>query len=313
MAVLTRKRSGFTLIELLVVIAIIGILIALLLPAVQSARESARMMQCAAKLKQIGLAVDVFHDTYEKYPPARYRDDYPSWFVLILPFLEGAGEFDIWDTSKPYYHRANAVARTKPNPMYHCPTRRSGGDLSDATTDGDSDNNSPPYFPGVVGDYGGCAGNNTRTKYGSPPYWQPDANGMIISGPSYYSGTAWVDGKTVWDSSVAKRNVSDGLSNTLLAGEKHIREGRLGKFPDDGSIYNGDNLVNFCRVARDPQHPIAKGPQHRIEHVFGSWHPSACNFVFGDGRVQSISIQVNLTILERLAVRNDGMVVPAEY
>ena len=136
-----RVSSGFTLVELLVVIAIIGILIALLLPAVQSAREAARMMQCAAKLKQIGLAVDVFHETYEKYPPARYRDDYPSWFVLILPFLEGAGEFAIWDTSRPYYHPANAVARTLPNPMYHCPTRRSGKSKSGA---------SPPGSPRVT-------------------------------------------------------------------------------------------------------------------------------------------------------------------
>jgi prepilin-type N-terminal cleavage/methylation domain-containing protein/prepilin-type processing-associated H-X9-DG protein len=328
---LPRKRSGFTLIELLVVIAIIGILIALLLPAVQAARESARMLKCSTNLKQLGLAVDVFHETYEKYPPARYRDDYPSWLVLILPFLEATGEFDMWDLTKPYYHPANAMARIRPNPMYHCPTRRYVNDMSNAATDGDSDNNNPPYLPGVVGDYGGCAGNDVKQRIGAnPSYWQKDANGMIISGSTFGGDSGQSDSSRLWDSEITKRSVSDGLSNTLLAGEKHIRQNRLGKFPDDGSIYNGDNVVNFCRAANDGKewappdrpesgeqrnrfHPLAKGPEHSILDVFGSWHPSACNFVFADGRVQSISTSVNLTILEKLAVRNDSQVIPPEF
>ncbi len=87
---LRRQNEAFTLVELLVVIAIIGILIAMLLPAVNSAREAARRTQCSNNLKQIGLAVQSFHGAHKKVPPARYRDDYPSWFVLIMPFLEEA-------------------------------------------------------------------------------------------------------------------------------------------------------------------------------------------------------------------------------
>ncbi len=306
MVVAARKSGGFTLIELLVVIAIIGILIALLLPAVQSARESARMLHCATNLKQLGLALDVFHDTYEVYPPSRFRDDYPSWLVLVLPFLEGASEYDIWDVTKPYYHRANAAARTKPNPMYHCPTRRGNDNLSNLTTRGDSDNNNPPYMPGVVGDYGGCSGNGRRD------YWQPRANGIIIVGPSFGTPPP-PPGKRIWASSVSKKNVKDGLSNTLLAGEKHVWKERLAQHPYDVSIYNGDNAFNFARVG-GPRFPIAKGADDvSSPDVFGSWHPSVCNFVFADGRVQPLSTTVNVVVYGRLAVRNDGETIPAGY
>ena len=88
--------KAFTLVELLVVIAIIGILIGMLLPAVNAAREAARRTQCSNNLKQIGLAVQTFHSAHEKIPPARYLDDYPSWFVLIMPFLEEGSKLDLW-------------------------------------------------------------------------------------------------------------------------------------------------------------------------------------------------------------------------
>src|SRR6266478_4077273 len=83
-----RKRSAFTLIELLVVIAIIAILIALLVPAVQKVREASQRLQCQNNLKQIALACQNFHDTYRWLPPSRPADDYVTWAVLILPYIE---------------------------------------------------------------------------------------------------------------------------------------------------------------------------------------------------------------------------------
>src|SRR5213595_1025276 len=97
-----RPRYGFTLVELLVVIAIIGVLVSLLLPAVQAAREAARRSQCQNHLKQVGLGVHGFEDIYKSLPHSRYDDRY-TWAVEILPFLEQKALFEQWDLTKRYY------------------------------------------------------------------------------------------------------------------------------------------------------------------------------------------------------------------
>jgi type II secretory pathway pseudopilin PulG len=84
-------------VELLVVIAIIGILVALLLPAIQAAREAARRTQCVNNLKQYGIALHNFHDAHEVVPPARWNGGSPSWLALLMPFMEGQNEFDLWN------------------------------------------------------------------------------------------------------------------------------------------------------------------------------------------------------------------------
>src|SRR6476469_182788 len=100
------KRSAFTLVKLLVVIAIIGVLVALLLPAVQAAREAARRMQCSNHLKQIGLALQNYHDTFGSLPPAYLADSQGkpihSWRVLILPFLENTTLYDRYSFDEPW-------------------------------------------------------------------------------------------------------------------------------------------------------------------------------------------------------------------
>src|SRR4051812_38984198 len=96
------QRFGFTLIELLVVIAIIAILIALLVPAVQKVREAAARTKCMNNLKQIGLGIHNYHDTFRRLPPDRIVNDWPTWAVLILPYIEQADLFKQWDLTKRY-------------------------------------------------------------------------------------------------------------------------------------------------------------------------------------------------------------------
>src|SRR5262245_27093757 len=97
------RRDGFTLVELLVVIAIIGVLVALLLPAVQAARESARRMQCANHLKQIGLACTNFENQYKGLPPLRLADNWATWAAMILPSMEQSNVITLWDLKKRYF------------------------------------------------------------------------------------------------------------------------------------------------------------------------------------------------------------------
>ncbi len=137
----TKRAGGFTLVELLVVIAIIGVLIALLLPAIQSARESARRTQCTNHMKQIGIAVHTFHDTDKFLPPVCVGSDRATFFTLILPFIEQQALYDTWAavtdgfgrnvsiTSATAWHSTFNTNETFKKgicsiPIYYCPTRR---------------------------------------------------------------------------------------------------------------------------------------------------------------------------------------------
>jgi prepilin-type N-terminal cleavage/methylation domain-containing protein len=119
------RRTAFTLVELLVVIAIIGILIALLLPAVQSARESARRAQCANNLRQIGIAVHNYHDVKKWLPPVRISGGagYATFFVLIMPYIEQENIQELWDLNRTYAQQTVAAQQAHVK-SYYCPTRR---------------------------------------------------------------------------------------------------------------------------------------------------------------------------------------------
>ena len=149
-----RLRRGFTLVELLVVIAIIGILVALLLPAVQSAREAARRTQCVNNLKQLGLAAHNFHDTQGALPPNRLANNsadltkwnWVTWGVILLPYIEQQNYYDQWDVTIPYENHAEAVTK-RAVATYYCPSRRQPGI--------DFSNDKPA---GGLTDYAACAG-----------------------------------------------------------------------------------------------------------------------------------------------------------
>ncbi|HJQ78426.1 MAG TPA: DUF1559 domain-containing protein, partial [Lacipirellulaceae bacterium] len=117
-------RRGFTLVELLVVIAIIGILVALLLPAIQAAREAARRAQCSNNLKQIGIAVHNYHDTRRTLPPMRVADHQQTWLALILPHLEEQQVGDLWDEKLGCFYDQKLELRTANINGYYCPSQQ---------------------------------------------------------------------------------------------------------------------------------------------------------------------------------------------
>jgi prepilin-type processing-associated H-X9-DG protein len=308
-------------VELLVVIAIIGILVALLLPAVQAARESARRSSCTNNVRQIALAVHHFHDTYKVLPPSRYLDFHPTWFALIMPFMEEANAHELWDFHRPFFHVSNRSAREIDVPIFRCPSRESP--VLASSSYGDSGNT---RIQGAAGDYAGNAGNN----HGAVPayvsrYWARGANGVIVSGPTFDNPDN-PPGPLNWESAVSFERITDGLSQTFLLGEKHVPAGAAER---QGSLYDGDNQPNSARVAGRAI-PIANGPSdttlcHTIAgcngsanseclcDAFGSVHPGICHFSFVDGHVEPIPVSADVNVIDAMAVRDDGTVIDRNF
>ena len=118
----TKPRRAFTLVELLVVIAIIGTLVALLLPAIQAAREAARRAQCTNHLKQIGLAIHNFADVRKAIPPSRVPCYSGTWYTQLWPYVEQGAVAALWNNALMYHQQAEAVIQTQV-PIYYCPSR----------------------------------------------------------------------------------------------------------------------------------------------------------------------------------------------
>jgi prepilin-type N-terminal cleavage/methylation domain-containing protein len=302
----SMKRPGFTLIELLVVIAIIGVLIALLLPAVQKVREAANRTQCANNLKQIGLAFHNFHDTFAQLPCSRIHQDadggWATWCVQILPFVEQQTVFQKWDLTRNYFSQASQEQVT-PVKLYFCPTRRSPQDLS---VNNPEDTCRGVFYPGALTDYACSSGD--RRSYGG--YLDDKtANGAIIVGDAkLVRGVV-----TTWRSRTSLMSLSDGTSNTILVGEKDVRPSSFGQALGDFAAYNGGRDVprNVARCG-GPGFPIATDPLSNVEpeRTFGSYHPGICQFVMGDGSVRSLGVDLSPDILRLLVVRNDGLPIP---
>jgi prepilin-type N-terminal cleavage/methylation domain-containing protein len=301
---LLRAKHGFTLVELLVVIAIIGILIALLLPAVQAAREASRRSQCQNHLKQVVLAVHNFHDTHNEVPAARWRNRFQSWMALIAPFMEAGAEFELWDFEQEYYHNNNRQARTSLIPIYFCPSRRTlGGEGMLAPHDATGFRN---VVQGATGDYGGNAGEYFDSV--------KDTGGIFMTDKRFEQSPLKPK------SYVSFQDITDGLSKTFMVGEKQFPRSQMAvdihnQIVGDASIYNGDYLQNFCRVASHI-YPPASHPEYgercQSENkecdwqvVFGSAHPDVLQFGLCDGSVHAVPRNIDLEIYLRLTVRND--------
>jgi prepilin-type N-terminal cleavage/methylation domain-containing protein len=291
-------RHGFTLVELLVVIAIIALLIGLLMPAVQRVREAANRIKCGNNLKQIGIAMHMYHDNYRTLPTSRLSDFHATWAVLIMPYIEQDNLYKQWVLPNTYYSQT-AVARLTPVPIYFCPSRRTHQTPPVASIMGDQDDDTGPTLgpltPGALGDYGACTG--TDNCDGADCIGA--INGAFRVGFNQF-------GQTIGP--IGFKDITDGLSNTIIVGEKHVILGSFGKGLLDCSLYNGDYWTCSTRSA-GPNFPLAQSYNDQVIG-FGSYHPTLCQFVLGDASVRPIQNSTDPKILALLANISDGQPIP---
>jgi prepilin-type N-terminal cleavage/methylation domain-containing protein len=324
------RRPGFTLVELLVVIAIVGVLVALLLPAVQAAREAARRSQCVSNLRQIGVAVLLLHDATEQYPPARieYRQgDLPSricggleptWFAYVLPMLEEAAAADRWRLLGPFSDHDEATRHYAPA-VFACPSRgliqTSKQEVRNVTLPCDCGG---PIGDGPTGAAAHYAANHGDLSPGvtatsSDFYWGGRGTGTIVSVRARCGGY-WPPYPVALHDRVRDRHVSDGLSKTALVGEMHVPPGEEGIVPDNGPMYDGQMLPSSARVggpgaalAASPDDPAAPWLFDRhASYGFGSAHPGGVSFALADGAVQTLDTETDPATLGMLCNRADG-------
>jgi prepilin-type processing-associated H-X9-DG protein len=274
-------------------------------------------MSCQNNLKQIGLGTHNYHETLGFLPPSRINNEYVTWAVLILPYLEQNSLYEQFDIRRKYVNQPSAAVRTGLK-IYNCPSRRTA---STFTIGNSIDKNNP----GVAGDYAGCSG--TRSGYaaeldGFDPaniFTPTAADGAIImaTGGSISSGQI-----TGWIHRVKLTDINDGTHQTFMFGEKHVPRTHLNNDIGDGCIYNGDLHRSPTRCAGNTVasasptrvYDLGNGPEDLAggtewsQRVFGSWHTGVCHFVMCDGHVISLRTTISPDILQRLAARADGKI-----
>jgi prepilin-type processing-associated H-X9-DG protein/prepilin-type N-terminal cleavage/methylation domain-containing protein len=301
----TGRGSAFTLIELLVVISIIGLLIALLLPAVQAAREAARRAQCVNNLKQVGLALQNYHGSFLTLPPGYISNFDPSgndtgpgwgWAAMILPQVEQGPLFDAINFNVPIESPSNQTTRLNLVAGFLCP--------SDPV---------PPSWLATMRDASGIPTQSICQV--------ATANYVGVYGTS----DPGIDGDGVLfrDSNIGLRDVTDGTSQTLAVGE---RSQNLGQSSWVGSVTNAvlfpvdNDGIGYPRAESAPGIVLGHaggrfGPGNPGGEVnqFYSRHPGGVNFLFADGHVSFLKTTLTNTTFRALATRAGGEAVSGDY
>ena len=327
--VILRSKKGFTLVELLVVIAIIGILVALLLPAIQAAREAARRTQCVNNVKQIGIAVQNYHDTRRHLPPMRVADGNLTFMALILDYMEESAVRGLWDKNIGTYgcfYDQSYEARTATVDAYFCPSQshearailipiRPGDGHSHPRADPEATGVYQGYY-GSLSDYQPVAGSTCSLEddFGVTRTWDSfdgfeSSTAHLVDGPvpqiNRETGLKKVDDRVIgWEGATSLKSITDGTSQTLLFGE-------VGKFRSETvHAFNGDhasytwigNRMPFCQKCD-------LGRDDGGDNGFGGNHPGVVIFGMCDAHVQAISREVDLNVMDRMATRAGGELV----
>ncbi len=308
---MSKRQKGFTLVELLVVIAIIGILIALLLPAVQAAREAARRVNCTNNLKQIGLALHIYHDSAGHMPAGWIGINTVNsptgwgWAAAILPNMEQASfAEDTLYKALPIGHADNEVARKAVFANFRCPSDK-GKDTSDihGLTVGTSN------YVGVFGGYDPTSSTSGAT-YGSLSLALTNA---VTSGAQ-----AKGNGAFYHNSRVSFRDMRDGTSNTLVVGERATIEVPNSSTSEvyystwvgyvDGGASSADvqNVARCLGVALTSPNPEPDTNNNYFRQEFSSPHAGVAQFLIGDGSVRTVNDEVEQSIYRAICTVNEG-------
>ena len=316
-----RPLHGFTLVELLVVITIIGILIALLLPAVQAAREAARRMQCSNNVKQIGLAIHNYHAMLNAFPIGAREGPYLSsprnhgrtgtnWKASILAFLEQTPltESLNWETGMfAWDWYGNEILKGLVVPGYNCP--------------------SSPFDPLIAVDRGSCEAElGQKHDYVGIAGAYPDPAGrsnVVCSGSMY--GYYCRNGLLPPVESKAMRDATDGTSHTIIVSEQSgvvsvVEKGRLVEYPIRNNYASGwagwfgffpMSGLTTVRWAVNARTAVVGSSDYCYKNntVLNSHHPGIVNVLLADGSVQSLSDNLDAAILRQLCVADDSMMV----
>ena len=293
------SRHGFTLIELLVVIAIIALLIALLLPAVQQAREAVRRTQCKNNLKQFGLALHNYHDSNRTLPPgyiskfdASGNDLGPGWGwgAMALPYIDGANLFNSLNVNVGIELLPNATTRVSPLAVFRCPS-----DIGQQTWSAHQRNISTGADLGPICD---VARSNFVGMYGTS---EPGVDG---------------DGVFFRNSKINLRDLIDGTSNTLVVGERSTSLGdATWAGAVTGAVIVPDSSDGVGSGPPESSSSLVLGhagdgysPGHPRSHVnqFHSLHTGGVHFLLGDGSVRFLSTSMDYDLYRALATRAGG-------
>jgi len=295
-------RSAFTLVELLVVIAIIGVLVALLLPAIQAAREAARRAQCANNLKQLGLAIQNYHSARNKFPAATQGRDGNgslsnpriSYLGQLLPYLEQQPLYDLIDWNARWEDDIHTPIRQSFIQGFLCPSRDSAETdyyyVNGAWRDGPGE--APSHYAGVMGAKGLIPG--LREQY--PVDMTHGAHGGFAT-----------NGIIIRDGGISARHVTDGMSNTFVAGEIAWDIGEFEAWLGGLSVglQNAMTSKNVTYPLNSYRFDRSLNFRDINDTSFGSQHAGGgAHFAFGDGSVTYISDDIELDILRAHATRN---------
>ena len=324
-----RSNRGFTLVELLVVIAIIGVLVALLLPAIQAAREAARRSQCLNNLKQIGLACHIFESANKAFPTgggaveqfrteeakAIYGYENASWMYQILPYIEQQNLMNMRTGTSP---TAKGFIKTRmievPISVYNCPSRTNRF----ATIGVD-------FY--ALGDYAGVMSKWSDVPWGGFEYRinfdvHKDEELAVWTGIIGRGGHVNASTKQVWKfTRINSKSIEDGTSNTILVAEKSVKDSlytistTTWPYWEAFGYFGG---IDWChmRMFGTTEYPVRGDSERRPsanpqseEFGFGAAHPGIFCAAFGDGGVRALSFSADGLMLDSLGKRSDQKVV----